>query len=276
MFGKLAREPLVHFVLIGAVIFMGYGLLSVPEENAPSTEHEIHVTPERVIVLTREFEAVWRRPPTPAERLSLVESFVRDEVLMREALRLGLDRDDTVIRRRLVQKMAFLSESAARAGTPGDDTLRAHLDANAAAFAQPGRIGFEQIFLGENGAATDLDAVRAALDAGTDPRTLGQRTILPFAIADAPAVRVDGQFGTGVFDAISALADGGWQGPVRSGYGLHLVRITERTPAVLPPFESIRAGVLADWRRREAEAIVAARFNAMRAQYRIIMPGDAR
>jgi hypothetical protein len=263
------REPLLHFLLIGVAIFAIYGAGSPP---APAdAERLIEVTDARAELLAGQFEAAWRRPPTTAELAGLVDDWVREEVYYREALALGLDRDDTVIRRRLRQKMEFLGDAAAGTLAPDEAELNRHFAAHRDRFTPPARITFRQVLL--DGA--DPAAVRARLDAGIDPLALGRATLLPPAMEAAPQAAVDGTFGAGFFAAVSELRPGVWTGPVRSAFGEHLVALEVIDPATPPPIEAVRAAVEADWRRARADALREAHYRSLRDRYRVILPPAA-
>ncbi len=265
LFSRLLREPLLHFLLIGALVFAVYGQRPASPVTAAGT---IEITPEQVDRLAGQFESVWRRPPTADETAVLVEGFVREEVYYREALALGLDRDDTVIRRRLHLKMEFIGDAAADAMTPDDDALQAFLDANPDRFLAPERVSFRQVFLGGDDPAATL----ALLRAGADPAELGRGGLLPETMDDAVATTVDGTFGAGFFAAISTLEPGGWQGPILSAYGPHLVRLDAFVPAAAPALADIRDRVEGEWRQQEAERLREASYETLRARYDVIMP----
>jgi hypothetical protein len=262
---RLLQEPLLHFLLIGVAVFLAFG--RAPEVPAQGPQ-VIEVTPARIERLAGQFEAVWRRAPTEDELAALIEDFVREEVYYREALALGLDRDDTVIRRRLRQKMEFLGDAGAGALTPGEAALEAHFAAHIDAFTPPARVTFQQVALGDE----DADAVTAALEAGADPATVGRGSLLPATMEAAAATAVDGTFGPGFFAAVAALTPGGWQRPVDSAYGPHLVRLIELEPSQPPPFERVRDRVEAEWRQRKATELREAQYRALRERYEVVLP----
>lgn len=262
---RVLGEPLLHFLLIGLVVFALYP--GDPRTEAGTGEQVIHVTPALEAGLAGQFEAVWRRPPTESELAGLIDDFVREEVYYREALALGLDRDDTVIRRRLRQKMEFLSEAGAGSLAPEEATLRSHLEAHPDRFAERGRVTFRQMFLGE----TDAARVLAALADGGDPDELGSRTMLPPAMDAAVRTSVDGAFGGGFFDAVAALEPGGWRGPVMSAYGAHLVFLDAYLPPSVPPLEAVRSAVEEDWRREAAEDLRETQYEALRSRYEVVV-----
>ncbi|HMQ92052.1 MAG TPA: peptidylprolyl isomerase [Amaricoccus sp.] len=264
--GRILREPLLHFLLIGMAVFLAFGLRSEPPRRADAAV--IEVTPAQVERLSAQFEAVWRRPPGAEELRALVEDFVREEVYYREAQALGLDRDDTVIRRRLRQKMEFLADSGAGAIEPGEGDLRDYYTAHLDRFTRPERASFRQVFLGED----DPAPVLAALSGGADPSGLGHRSLLPETVEAAGATAVDGTFGDGFFAAVTALEPGAWHGPVASAFGAHLVRLDALEPAQVPGFDQVRKLVDSEWRQQAAEDLREAQFQAMRRHYEVVLP----
>ncbi len=268
---RLVREPLVHFLLIGAIVFAVYDRIGTSPEVPAGIE--ITVTRAQVDLLSEQFEVAWRRSPTQAEVRALVEDWVREEVYYREALALGLDRDDAVIRRRLRQKMEFLAEGAAAMEAVDEARLVAHHAANPERFAVPAEITFRQVLLDDTDAP---EAIRIALVNGADPAEVGRSGLLPEGMVAAGEVAVDGAFGPGFFAGIAALDKGIWSGPVASGYGRHLVEVLEFQPAQLPPFEAIREAVEQDWRRENAETLREAQYEALLQRYRVVLPEAVR
>ena len=267
---RLAREPLVHFMLIGAAVFAFYALVSWPATTP--ADDEIVVTPGDALQLADRFAAIWLRPPSPDELDSLIDEDIREEVLVREALNLSMDRDDPVIRQRLVQKMTFLMESAAGAMVPAEAELQAYYETHAADYARGTRLAFEQVFLGEAPSAAEVAEALAVLREGVPPATVERGSLLPPAMPLAGAQPVDGTFGTGFFAALDGVDPGAWAGPVRSGYGLHLVRVTEREPGGMPAFAEIREQVEADWRRQKAAELAEAQYRRLAEAYAIRRP----
>jgi parvulin-like peptidyl-prolyl isomerase len=263
-------SPLARFFALGGLIFAGFAAL----DDAPSAPAGDAIVLEVADArrLAARFEATWRRPPTAAELEGLMRDRVLEEAFVREARALGLDRGDAVVRQRLRQKMTFFAESGAEAAAPDEAALRAHMAAHPERFAAPARIAFAQVFLGPAPDQAEVEAARAALAAGADPRTLGAPTLLPGVYADATERGVDGAFGPGFFERLAALETGVWAGPARSAFGLHLVRVSERTPARSPAFEAVRERVEADWRAGRAEAMREAFAEALLARHRIETP----
>ena len=249
MIRKFLAEPLVHFALAGCAIFGLFALLDdTPEGPA---QNEIVVTIAEARWLADQYEATWRRPPQPEELDGLIDDYVKEEMLVREAVALGLDQNDTIVRRRLRQKMEFLSEAPAASATPDDNVLVAFFQEQDASFASPSRIAFEQILLPDNGVAPE-DAL-AVLEAGGDAGSFAARTLLPSSVPMSTRTSVDGAFGTGFFEQMATAPIGQWHGPVQSGFGTHLVRVGAFEPSALPPFEEVRERVELEWRAAQAE-----------------------
>jgi len=257
---RLLREPLAHFLVLGALIFAGYAFLDRNREVAPG---QIIVSQGQLEAMMVGFTRTWQRSPTPEEWEGLIRDRVREEVYCREAMALGLDRDDTIIRRRLRQKMEFISEDRAAQAPPTDAELGAYLTAHPDLFRVERRLTLTHVFLdpekhGEN-LARDAARLLARLNqAGTaDVRAAGDPFLLEHHFAAVTASELDKQFGTGFSARLDGLAPGQWQGPVESGYGVHLVRVDEQAPARLPALADVRDAVLREWdsdRRKEANA----------------------
>ena len=257
---KLLREPLLHFLLLGAGLFIAYGLMSKPgRSDAPG---KIVVTVGQVETLAAGFARTWQRPPTDKELAGLVRDRVREEVYYREAIALGLDKDDTVIRRRLRQKMEFVSDDIAAQAEPTDADLSAYLQAHADTFRVEQRFTFRQVYLNPDkhraNLAGDVAQLLAQLKQSgdkADVSALGDAFLLEYDFTALPAGEVAKVFGETFAAKLSGLQPGQWQGPVESGYGVHLVKVSERSEGRLPALADVRAVVRREWdnaRRLEA------------------------
>ena len=267
----LLRQPLIHFLLIGAGIFAVFHALDdTPSAPAP---REIVVSDEQARQLADRFQSVRFRAPTPSELEQLIDAFIREEVLVREAIALSLDRNDAVIRQRLRQKMEFLTESVVSALNPSDAQLRDHFDANPDRYVSAARIAFDQIFLGDAPATEAIDQALAALRDGTaDPALIGARTLLPPTLPLSRQAAVDGLFGQGFFSLLQKLDTGIWDGPVQSGYGTHIVRISERQDDRPLAFEAAREAVRRDWVKAQENEIAEAHYANLLARYTVVRP----
>ncbi|HEX5091759.1 MAG TPA: peptidylprolyl isomerase [Burkholderiales bacterium] len=247
MLKRWLREPLVHFLALGALLFLVFHVWG-------SSPQRIVITPGQVQSLTAGFQRVWQRPPTEAELKHLVGEQVRAEIAAREAAALGLDRDDIVVQRRLRQKLEFLAEETVDAAPPTDAELQAYLAAHAEQFREEPETAFRQAYF------KSLDAARAALAAGGDPVARSDRIMLPEDVALAPRSDIARRFGREFAERLEALPTDRWAGPVRSGYGAHLVLVRERKAGRLPALAEIRPRV-------EREVLAQRRQQALDALY---------
>lgn len=246
------REPLVHFLIGGALVFAFFAWRGDAVDPA---SRRIDVTATMVGQLAAQFEQTMQREPTRAELDGLIRDHIREEIYYREALRLGLDADDSVIRRRLRSKMEYLARASIEGEQPSEATLQAWLKKNASRYAKGGLVSFDQIYLGNRNA----DNVRAELAKGMDWHRIGQPLSVPSSLENADPAEIARDFGHEFADSVVAEKPGSWVGPVQSGFGLHLVRIRAVTPVAAPKLSEVRQQVENDWRaetaaQREAKA----------------------
>jgi len=241
----LLREPLVHFLVLGALVFVAMA------GRAPDLGERRIIVDEPVVAgLVNHHVRAFRRPPTAEELDGLIRDHVRGEVYYREALRLGLDTDDEVVKKRLRNKMLAVAGAEAEAAQPSDAELQALLDADPARYAAPPRYRLEQIYLGP-----DAPALRAAAAAeigripkGARPGIMTQPLPLPGRFDDASKTDLAEQLGDDFATALARLPVGTWMGPVVSGFGLHLVRIDQRVQPPPPRLADVRQRLENDWR----------------------------
>ena len=263
----LLGEPMVHFLLIGIVLFVAYRWMT-PGESARG---DIAITQGVVDDLVTQHVAARGREPSATELAHLIESYVHDEILYREGVRLGLDRDDIVVKRRVRQKIEIIAEENAPTRAPTDADLSAYLAANQARFLQPALLTFEQVFLGEStssprvvpAAAVTLEALRS----GTDPGQLGKATLLPRWTTDTAADLVARGFGDSFAAALENVPIGEWVGPIDSSFGAHYVRVSDRTPAASPPLAAVRDHVVREWENERRQRARNDAYVKMRERY---------
>jgi hypothetical protein len=269
---RLLREPLLHFFILGAMLFGLYGIVG-KKESEPA---KIVVSAARINNLANSFARTWQRPPSAEELRGLIDDYIRDEVSYREAKALGLDRDDIVIRRRLRQKLEFVAEDMA-AAEPSDEQLAAYLASNAERFRSDDRFSFRHVYLGAARRDTlehDAKAVAARLDdknAEADATALGDHFLLGAEFRDMPRSDVGRAFGGRFAEQLSKLEPGRWQGPIASAYGLHFVHIDAHTAGEAPSLDAVREAVRREWlnaRRLEGEAAL---YRTLRARYQIVV-----
>ncbi|QIQ86555.1 peptidylprolyl isomerase [Erythrobacter sp.] len=254
------REPLIHFLALGFVLYVA---LTWGGEPVDPSSRLVEVDDARQAELALGFERVMGRAPTDAELDKRIEQYVREEILYREALRLGLDEGDAVVRQRLVAKMDMTASAAAETAEPDEAELRAFFEENRERYAGEPRVTFRQAF---------FDARAAAQEALSDPGSVGARgrsANLPARMERARADEVAARFGKDFAAALEGLAPGtGWQGPIASGLGWHLVRIEAREPAP-ESFADARQKVVNDWRSAEIAAREERAYAILRSAYRV-------
>jgi hypothetical protein len=249
---RILKEPLLHFLLLGAALFIAYGLIAKPGSGGASGK--INVTVGQIEHLAAGFAKTWQRPPSDAELKGLVDDWVREEIATREAIAMGLDKDDVVIRHRLRQKLEFVSDDIAAQTKPTDADLKAYLQAHSESFRIEPRITFSQVYLDPtrhgNHLARDTAQLLAKLQqAGgkADIAARGDAILLERTFQSAPTSEIAKQFGEKFAAALGELAPGQWQGPIESGYGVHLVYVSERTAARAPALAEVRDTVQREW-----------------------------
>jgi len=269
---KLIREPLVHFLAIAAMLF-GIGVLR--GEGSGSPTNRIAITPGVVERLLQGFRLTWQRPPTESEFRGLVEDYLKEEVLYREALEMGLDRDDQIIRRRMRQKLEFLTADLVESFEPSEMELQAHLDANMDLYRQEAAVSFAQVYVGEREGA-ELDLARALsilaelrTDPNADPELMGDPFMYPATHRDMRERDLLGVFGDEFAAQIVELSPGEWSGPITSAFGLHLAYLDALTLGRPSELAEVRDAVYRDLvsqRTREAEQLY---FDGLLAQYTV-------
>jgi len=277
---RALREPLVHFLLIGALLFAVYAWLT-PSSAQPSS-NRIELTAADLNLLRITWTAQWQRPPTPAELQGLIETRVRQEVLYREALTMGLDQNDEIIKRRLAQKMEFIAEDVSALGAPKPEELKAWFENNAAKFVLPGRLSFRHIYFSpdQRGQRARQDADTALHSLSAKPANparepaLGDRFVDQNYFADCSAEQVTKVFGSKFSEALFKLTTtGSWQGPVESGLGWHLVWIERITPGRIPSYEEVDPEQLkSEWTTEKREQTKRETFAAIRKRYEVVLP----
>ncbi|WP_353476790.1 peptidylprolyl isomerase (plasmid) [Salipiger sp. H15] len=266
--GAVLKSPLLHFFALGALIFVAYGLLN---DRSPAADLDVIVLQSaEAAQIADQFAATWNRPPTVTELEGLMNAWALEEVQYREAVALGLDQGDSVIRLRLSQKMQFISEAGAATLAADEAVLQAHLEAHADRFAEPAKLAFEQVLLPEDPSAAE--SLKLALEEGADPASLSRGSLLPIRLPLSSETAVDRLFGRGFAAAIAELAGSGWSGPVQSGYGHHLVHVTDRSASRLPPLSEIRATVEEDWRATRAREMREDFGKMLLKRYEVTLP----
>ena len=276
---KILREPLLHFLLLGGALFLVFQQLSDQAFTADDQLEEILVNEGRIQSLQFGFEKVWQRPPTQRELDGLIENFVREEVLYREALAMGLDRDDPIVRRRLRQKIEFLSEDLAGLEQPDDATLQTFLSANSETYRQPSRFSFRQVYINasQRGQRAQSDAIELLAKLRTqelETDVTGDSLMLKHQFIDETERDIERTLGRQFLTSLRETPVGEWQGPIASGFGLHLVKISERFDGEIPDLDSVREAVFRDWSSEKRKQTNELFYETLRKRYEVTVKSE--
>ncbi len=254
------NEPLVHFFVLGALLFGVYAWLHQGEfGGSDKGVGPVRVTAREIAFLTETWERLQQRQPTREELHALVAGYLKEELLGREAREMGLDQNDLIIRRRLAQKVEFIVNDTSRLTAPTDEDLHRFYEANKESFQTRARISFTQVFFNaetRRDAAADAKAALAALSGrAVDTSAIGDPFALDAVVRDDDMQTVAGLFGDQFANAVFTLKPGEWHGPIASSFGLHLVRVTEAKPVRQLGFSEVELQLRERWRdehQREA------------------------
>ena len=271
------REPLIHFLLAGLVLFGVYASVQQNvEEEPPPPLPQIVISQGRIDTLASRFEKVWNRPPSDKELEGLIDEFIREEVYYREALEIKLEEDDVIIRRRLRQKLEFMYNDLITPTNASDQVLSEFLNKNADAYLTEPVLSFTQIYFNSDkrgdAAVADAEAALKGLSGkglDVDLKSLGDRTLLDPVMTDVAPREVQRAFGKDFVDALLKQEVGTWSGPVQSGFGVHLVYLAKHTPSATPELSAVRDEILRDWAYDQKQQANEAVYDRLKAKYEI-------
>jgi len=269
---KWLREPLIHFLLLGALVFVAYDRLA----GRGSEPGEIFISRGQQENLLNTFSRTWQRPPTPQEYQGLLQDYVRQEIAFRESQAMGLDEGDIVIRRRLRQKLELLAEDVASLAAPTGQELQAYLDEHPADFAVEPRLTLRHVYFSRDrrGAAAEQDALQLLQRISTDGpegdfERFGDPLPLPSELRDVRESEVARLFGSMFTDGLQGLESGHWSGPVESGFGLHLVFIESREAGRVPELVEVRDAVQREWLSQRRQQAVDTLYERLAENYSV-------
>jgi hypothetical protein len=267
----LFKEPLFHFLVIGGALFLLYGWAGNSKSVAGMPDTKIVVTQDNIDQLYDQFSKTWQRPPTNEEQKRLIEDFVRNEIYYREAIAIGLDRDDEVLKRRLRQKMEFIYEDISSMAEPTDDDLNAFMKKHQEKYLADPQMSFRQVYINtdKRGKSAESDArqILSQLAAGADPETLGDNTMQELEVRLSPLWNIRKQFGHDFGNTLLEITPGRWAGPIRSGFGLHLILVKERRGGNLYDLKDVRETVKRDWMVERQKELKDAAYAKIRERY---------
>ncbi|MBW2671147.1 MAG: peptidyl-prolyl cis-trans isomerase [Deltaproteobacteria bacterium] len=269
---KFYKEPLLHFLIIGSLIFVLFSIVNKDEIDVSG--NKIVVTAAEIERLSANWSKNWNRPPTETELKGLVESYIKEEVYYREALALGLDQNDTILRRRLMQKMEFLSNDLAELNQPDESALNKYFLDNEDKYELPPRVSFTHIYfsLDKRGAKVveDAKSVLTGLNALRAPE-LGDTFMMQYDFVQETPFEVERLFGKGFTEELFTLETNTWQGPIESGYGLHLVRISKKVDSGMPELVSVVDKVRTDLMFEQRKKMNKEIYEKFKQRYEIVI-----
>ena len=274
---QLFKEPLIQFLIIGACIYGAYALYGTPQDDGP--DMTIVVDEARVQGFIGQWGKRWNRPPTRQEMDGVINAFVRDEILYRQAVAMGLGEDDPVTRRRLAQKLEFLTSDLALLKEPAAGELEKYFEDHQDRYREDDLMTFSQVFfdpdLRDETTLDDAAVVLAQLQAASAPEPAsldeGDRFMLQSYYAAVSELDIRRQLGGGFAESILQFEPGEWHGPVLSGYGVHLVYIYEFQQAPPPLFEEVQQAVLEDWQTEQQEEFNEQFFESLKSRYDVVI-----
>ena len=268
----ILKEPLLHFLLIGVVLFV---FVAWSGARSGTGGAAIVVTNAQIELLAANYAKAWGRPPTEDELRGLIDDRVQEEIAVREAMAAGLDRDDTIIRRRLRQKFEVMAEEQDAHEAPTEADLSRYLAKHADRFTSSATVSFDQTVVDVAGPAADGERAAALAKTkilqGADPAKLGRMSMLPSHVDSTRLDLVAREFGTAFAESLAKLPTNEWTGPVRSAFGTHLVRVTAYAPGTLPPLETVRAAVAREWENERRLAARTESYRKLRERYRVVI-----
>jgi len=274
---RLFTEPLIQFLIIGACIYGAYALFGTPEEDFRDTT--VHVDAARINAFISEWESRWNRPPTREEIDGLIQSYIKEDVLYRQAVAMGLNEDDPITRRRMAQKLEFLTSDLAMMVQPAEGELEQYFSNNSEAYRSPDRMTFSQVFFDPDSrgnttledAAEALAQLQAAGVPTEESMQVGDGFMLQSDFVSVTATEAARQMGTGFVEAVVQLEPGSWHGPVLSGYGVHLVYVYSYEKSPPPVFEDVQAAVLENWQFEQREQFNVDFLENLKTRYEIVI-----
>jgi len=266
------KEPISHFLLLGACLFGLYGAIN--NNESVDNRLEIVVSETDVQRLIDNWEGVWNRSPSQTEINGLVESYIREEVLYREALAIGLDKGDGIVRRRLQQKMEFISEDIVAINPPSEKILQKYLDDHVSSYRLPDKYSFTQVYLNPNKRESSLEddsnnLLKHLNNSEPNYPALGDPIMLGHHFKEESERNIERQFGGQFLQGLQALEPGAWKGPIQSGFGTHLVRIEKYLSGKTPELANVRAAVERDWTAAERRKTNEAFYQSLRQRYTV-------
>jgi len=276
---KILKEPLVYFFVLGFVVFGLHSFLNRTNQESEDP-FTVEVTSADIEWIRSSWEARMKRQPMQQELQGLINRYIRDEILFREAMAMDLDDRDLVIQRRLVQKLTFVFEDLAETIEPTDYELKNYMRENQEKYRIPQMISFTQVYFNPSKrkdameeAKTVLARLKPAERAPEEAASLGDTIMIDAAFRKKSPDEVARILGREFADALFSIDEKGWQGPIGSTFGLHLVYISDHIASRMPEFENIRKNVQYDFMYDRKKEVIDSAYNAVKSRYTILVEG---
>ncbi|MGJ5642021.1 peptidyl-prolyl cis-trans isomerase [Formosa sp. S-31] len=272
---RLIKEPLIHFFLLGTLLFVLYN-----QVNKNDTEQDIIVDNADVEHMAELWRMQWQRPPTSEELEGLIDKYVNQEVLYREALKMNLDHNDEIVKRRLAQKMEFLGQDLSGMMAPAsDENLKAYFEDHKKDFTTPYRYTLYQVIFTADNHSNPVEQAKAVLKeyGASDVQGMqgkGDTFLLDYALEGTDAFYLNREFGAHFTKQLETLATGQWVGPIASGYGVHLVYIASKNEPEIPAFETVKDAVQRDYEYKIEQESQEAILKALKDNYKVRITAD--
>ena len=273
---QFIKEPLVHFLLIGLGIFLVYGWVSAEE----SYDNKIIIDDSHLAHLVSIFELQWNRPPTEEELQNILEKYLQQEIFYREALKMNLDHNDEVVKRRLAQKMEFLSDDlSALVDPPTDEKLQTYYQQNKDKYQVPYQYSFKQVVFTKDRHKDPQAAALEALDQYGSGQVdamhdHGDRLSIRYQFDNFYEPQVEKELGGNLAVLLRDLPLYQWSGPVESGYGVHLIYLTEKQAPRFPEFQDIKDELARDYSYQAEQENQQAIYQGLKKNYEIEITAD--
>ncbi len=277
---KIIKEPLVYFFVLGFIVFGLHSFLNSENQDKNEDPFTVEITSADIEWIRSSWEARIKRQPTQQELQGLINRFIRDEILFREASAMDLDDRDLVIQRRLVQKLTFVFEDLAETIEPTDDELKNYMQENQDKYRIPEMISFTHIYFNPDKrkdvmeeAKTVLAHLKSAQSTPEEAVSLGDTIMIDSSFREKSPDEAARILGREFADELFSIDEKGWQGPIESTFGLHLVYISEHTASQMPEFENIRENVKNDFMYDRKKQVIDGAYNAAKSRYTILVEG---
>ncbi len=273
----LIREPFFHFLVIGVVVYFLYGFFGNQAGIEP--DNTITVTASQIDWLEQTWQKRWNRPPTPKEKQGLIDAYVKESIMYQQALAIGLDRDDTIIRRRLAQKLEFLTRDLTEIASPSKEELRTYFDMHQDQYRTPASLSFTHVYFStdkrQSQTVQDAKDALAKLQAESELtqsfKDMGDAFMLQQYYPDKTQQEILRLFGDEFSQKTFQIPVGKWTGPVESAYGLHLVYVHGRVESTMPDLADLQDRVLQDWASDKRREINEKFYASLLSRYEVIV-----